>query len=173
MLKECPYKSGMPFEPDKHRNLMENRSYHFAMEKAAACLASRARTEKELVDALRKNAYPEHAIAKVMAYLTEAGYMNDMAFAQQWASSRVHKGLGSRRIRQELRQKGISQADIDEAVSDLDEEELLSAAIKIAEKAAKGKDLASPSDRQKVLAALARRGYDYSLARQVLEHIRT
>ena len=43
---------------------------------------------------------------------------------------------------------------------------------KAAEKAAKGKDLSTPSDSQKVLAALARRGYDYSLARQAIEHIR-
>ena len=172
LLKERPYRSGMEFDPEKHNEFVESRAYHFAMEKAVAYLAPRARTEKELVGALRQNAYPEHAIARVMAYLTEAGYMNDADFAHQWAASRVNKGLGSRRIRSELRAKGISQTDIDEVISDLNEDDLLSGAIKAAEKAAKGKDLSTPSDRQKVLAALARRGYDYSLARQAIEHIR-
>jgi len=173
MLKERPYRSGMPFDHQKHLAFMESRSYAFAMEKAVRVLASRVRTEKELVDALKKNAYPEHAIARVMAYLTEAGYINDTDFAQQWTSARAGKGMGSRRIRMELRQKGISQSDIDEAISDLKEEDMLLGAVKAAAKAAKGKDISSPADRQKILAALARRGYDYSLAKQAIEHLRT
>ena len=172
MLKERPYRSGMPFDHKKHIAFIESRSYAYAMEKAVSYLAPRARTEKELVDVLRKNAYSEKTIAKVIAYLIEAGYMNDASFAQQWASARVNKGLGSRRIRMELRQKGIGQAEIDEAIADLDENEMICGAIKAAEKAAKGKNLSSPADRQKILAALARRGYDYSLAKRALEHIR-
>lgn len=171
MLKERPYKAGMPFDQEKHDIFLQNRSYSFAMEKAAAFLASRARTEKELVDALRKNAYPESAIARVMAYLTEAGYINDAEFAQQWTAARAGKGLGRQRIRTELRQKGVCQDEIDEAIGELDEETLLLGAVKAAEKAAKGKDLSSPAGRQKVLAALARRGYDYALAKEALEQV--
>lgn len=172
MLKERPYKSGMAFDAEKHETFIASRSYPFAMEKAVAYLATRARTEKELVEALTKNAYPERTIARVMNYLTEAGYMNDAAFAEQWAASRSGKGMGTRRIRMELRQKGVSQEEIDDALSSIDEDAMLAGAVNAAEKFARGKDLSSPADRQKIMAALARRGYDFSIARQAIDHLR-
>lgn len=169
MLRERPYKSGMPFERQTFDAFIRERSYPFALEKAVSLLAARARTEKEIVDSLRKNTYPEETIARVMARLHEAGYINDADFAAQWTASRASKGLGSRRIRMELRQKGVDQQEIDHALSEMDDNELMQGAIKAAQKAARGKDLSSPADRQKVLAALARRGFDFSLARQALQ----
>ncbi|MBQ7887774.1 MAG: regulatory protein RecX [Clostridia bacterium] len=171
MLRERPYKGGMPFDRQAFELFLKERSYPFALEKSVALLASRARTEKEIVDCLRKNAYPEAAIAKVMARLHEAGYINDADFAAQWTAARASKGLGSRRIRMELRQKGVDQTQIDQALSAMDDNDMMSGAIKAAQKAARGKDLSSPADRQKILAALARRGYDYALARQALQEL--
>lgn len=169
MLRERPYKSGMPFDRQAFDLFIRERSYPFALEKAISQLASRARTEKEIVDSLRKNAYPETTIARVMARLHEAGYINDADFAAQWTAARVSKGLGSRRIRMELRQKGVDQAEIDQALAEMDDDDMMSGAIKAAQKAARGKDLSSCADRQKILAALARRGYDFSLAKQALQ----
>ena len=168
MLRERPYKSGMLFERQAFNTFIRERSYPFALEKAIAQLAARARTEKEIVDSLRKNAYPEETIARVMARLHESGYINDADFAVQWIASRASKGLGSRRIRMELRQKGVDPQEIDDALSEMDGDELMRGAQKAAEKAARGKDLSSAADRQKILAALARRGFDFSLAKQAL-----
>ena len=171
MLKERPYRSGMPFDRDAFDALMNERAYPFAMDKAVTLLSLRSRTEKEIADSLRRNAYPEKTIARVMARLLEAGYLSDAAFAASWAASRTSKGMGARRIRMELRQKGVSQNEIDSALSAIDEDDMLSGAIRTAEKAARGKDLSSPADRQKILASLARRGYDYAIARQALQAI--
>ena len=167
MLKERPYRGGTPFD----REAFE-RSYPFAMEKAVALLAMRSRTQQEIADALRKNAYPERTIARVMARLDEAGYINDTDFAEQWAASRTTKGMGTRRIRMELRQKGVDSEAIDEALSAIDHDDMLSGALKAARKAASGKNLADPKDRQKIFAALARRGYGYAEARQALEALK-
>ena len=104
MLRERPYKSGMLFDREAFDTLLRERSYAFALEKAVSLLASRARTEKEIVDALQKNAYPEMTIARVMARLNEYGYINDADFAAQWTAARTSKGLGMRRIRMELQQ---------------------------------------------------------------------
>lgn len=171
MLKERPYKSGMEFDRQSFDLFLKERSYPFALEKAIAQLASRARTEKEIVDYLNKNAYPEATIAKVMARLQAAGYINDADFAAQWTTARASKGLGSRRIRMELRQKGVNQNEIDQALSEIDTDELMSGALKAAQKAARGKDLSSAADRQKILAALARRGFDFSLSKQALQKL--
>ena len=72
MLRERPYKSDMPFDRQAFDLFIKERSYTFALEKAVSQLASRARTEKEIVDCLKKNAYPEATIARVMARLHEA-----------------------------------------------------------------------------------------------------
>ena len=67
MLKERPYRSGMPFDRMQFHAFLLERSYPFALDKAVSLLASRARTEQEIVSALRQNAYPEQTIARVMA----------------------------------------------------------------------------------------------------------
>lgn len=127
------------------------------MEKAVALLAMRSRTQQEIADALRKNAYPERTIACVMARLDEAGYINDTDFAEQWAASRTTKGMGARRIRMELRQKGVDSEAIDEALSAIDHDDMLSGALKAARKAASGKNLADPKDAENFCRACAAR----------------
>ena len=106
-----------------------------------------------------------------MVRLHEAGYINDEDFAAQWAAARTAKGMGIRRIRMELRQKGVDQAQIDQTLTAVDEDEWLSGALKAAQKAARGKNLSSPADRQKIIATLARRGYDFSIARRALNSL--
>ena len=171
MLRERPYKSGMVFDDESFEVLLKERSYPFAMDKAVALLSMRARTEKEIVDALKRNAYPEEAIARVMARLHENGYINDAEFAAQYSSARVTRGLGAKRIRMDLRLKGVDAEVIDEAIQTLDQDEVLNSAIKAAQKAARGKELNDRSDRQKILAALARRGFDFSVAKKALDAI--
>jgi len=171
LLKERPYRSGMPFDEDAFLLLLKDRSYPFAMDKAVTLLSMRARTEKEIVDALRRNSYPEETIARVMARLQEAGYINDAKFAVQFSSSRVSRGLGSHRIRMDLRMKGIDSEIIESTLDGLNHDDMLEAAIKMARKAAHGKDLNDRADRQKLLAALARRGYGFSTAKQALQAI--
>ena len=75
MLKERPYRGGTPFDREAFDSFLRERSYPFAMEKAVALLAMRSRTQQEIADALRKNAYPERTIARVMVRLDEAGYI--------------------------------------------------------------------------------------------------
>lgn len=171
MLKERPYRGGMPFDRAQFHAFLLERSYPFALDKAVSLLASRARTEKEIVSALRQNAYPEQTIARVMARLHDEGYINDAAFAGQWVSARTVKGMGARRIRQELRLKGVSQSDIDEALNSVDEEETMDAAVQAAEKASRGRNPSDPADRQKIIAALVRRGYDFSTAKTALQRL--
>ena len=92
-----------------------------------------------------------------MARLDEAGYINDTDFAEQWAASRTTKGMGARRIRMELRQKGVDSEAIDEALSAIDHDDMLSGALKAARKAASGKNLADlKRQAEKFFAALAR-----------------
>lgn len=169
LLKERPYRAGMPFDMGSFRMLIRERSYPYAMDKAISLLSMRARTEKEIVEALQRNTYPQATIARVMARLSEAGYINDAEFAAQFSNARLSKGMGARRIRMELRKKGVEQTTIDDTLESLDKADIDQSAFAMAKKAARGKDISDRADRQKILAALARRGYDFSTAKQALE----
>lgn len=171
MLHERPYKAGVPFDAASHKEWIQHRAYAFALDKAISLLSVRSRTEHELAKAIRDCAFDESVIARVMARLQQAGYIDDADFAEHWVSSRTSKGLGTQRIRMELRQKGVGQPQIDQALSGIDHDSILQGAIKAAEKAARGRNLAEHSDRQKILAALARRGFDFSTAKQALQHV--
>lgn len=168
MLKERPYRGGMPFDRASHEAFLRDRAYPFAMEKAVALLAMRARTERELRESLRLAAYPEPVIERVIERMNEAGYIDDTDFAKNWAASLASKGLGARRIGMELRQKGVGQETIEATLSEIDEDDLWEGALQSARKASRGKDLSSPSDKQKIAAALLRRGYDYATARRAI-----
>lgn len=171
LLRERPYRGGVPFDEAAFDALLRERSYPFALERAVALLAVRARTERELRESLRQCAYNDAVIDRVIARMDEAGYIDDADFASQWAASRTGKGMGTRRIAMELRRKGVNAEQIEQAIGQLDEDECLESAIRTAGKAARGKNLSSPADRQKVFAALMRRGYDASSAKKALAAI--
>lgn len=172
MLKERPYRSGMPFDKAAFDAFLSTRSRPFAMARAVSLLAIHARTQKELRTALESCAYPDAVIDGVLAYLEQAGYLDDPAFASRWAASRVAKGLGARRIQAELRAKGIDAEAVTQAVARVGEEALTQSAMAAARKLIKGKNLSDTRDRQRILAALSRRGFTYAQAKRALDGLR-
>ncbi|MBV2091421.1 MAG: recombination regulator RecX [Candidatus Thiodiazotropha sp. (ex Ctena orbiculata)] len=61
--------------------------------------------------------YDEVLIEQVLDDLTSASLLSDGRFAGSFTESRVRKGQGPLRIRTELRERGISQILIDEALA--------------------------------------------------------
>lgn len=81
-------------------------------------LSYRMRTEKELVTYLLKQEAEENAIAEIMDKLTKQKLIDDLAFAKMFVRNRMNtSSKGPAFIRNELRQKGIKPAYIDEAIA--------------------------------------------------------
>lgn len=170
VYRERPLQVGDSYDAQSYDDWLSEREYPHALERAVAFLAGRARTERELLTCLKRCGYTERAIARVMQRLTQAGYINDAQFADQWTLSRTSRAVGKRRIAQELRQKGVDPETIDAAMEQIDEDDMMDAAKALAEKLlarTRGKD--DRDIRRKVTAALIRRGYDYATARQALD----
>lgn len=79
------------------------------------------RTEAELRRLMHQHVEPgEHGdtiIAAVVKRLREYGYLNDAAYAETFARLRQeNEKFGARRVRQDLRQKGVKTDLVDEAV---------------------------------------------------------
>ena len=71
-----------------------------------------------------------------------------------------------------MHQKGVDAEQIEQALGQIDEKERMESALRAAQKAARGRELSSPADRQKVFAALMRRGYDSASAKKAIAALR-
>jgi len=74
-------------------------------------LAMKAWSARELSRRLRRRGASAEIARAVVDELQTRGYVDDEAFARFWAETRARgRKVGSRRLRQELGQKGISRA---------------------------------------------------------------
>jgi regulatory protein len=133
-------------------------------------LTARARSRKELEDALAQRDAPAEVAGKVLDRFEEVGLVDDTGFAKEWARSRQQtRGLSARALRYELRGKGVAAEQIDEALDDLGPEAERQAAVEIVER--KLRSMASlPPDvaRRRLLSALARNGFGAGLSDEVV-----
>ena len=92
-----------------------------ALETAAALLAARACTKKELRDKLRKKdiyTFPE--ITHALAELERMGYLSDRRYAEDAVGILKSRGFGPLRIRAKLLSKGIDRELLDGVMADHD-----------------------------------------------------
>jgi regulatory protein len=104
-----------------------------------------------------------------------AGLVDDRVYAEGRALSLHRRGTAARVIRGRLRQKGVGDDDIEAALATVAEEHPdgdLAAAVNLARRRRLGPYRSTgpePDRRQRELAALARAGFSYDIARRVLD----
>ena len=120
----------------------------------------------------------ERVIAGIVAKFVAAGVIDDKAFAQTKARSLHRRGSSSRLTRQKLRFAGIDQDTLDQAMAGLDQEldtdpqqREWQAAVALARRRRLGpfRKKECKEHRNRDLAAMARGGFDYDLARKVID----
>jgi regulatory protein len=97
--------------------------YTRLLDKSTRLLAMRDHAEQELRrklgtllgDGTNDSDATQHDLERVMTRCLEHGWVDDKRFAQRYLAGRSRKGYGPQRIRQELKQKGVSNDDIDAA----------------------------------------------------------
>jgi len=84
-------------------------------------LTGAPQTRAQLATAMAKRSVPDQVAGDVLDRLTDAGLIDDAAYAQAWVQSRqAGRGLSRRALGQELRRKGVDQEVIDDALSLID-----------------------------------------------------
>jgi regulatory protein len=144
-----------------------------AREYAFLLLKFRQRSCQEIRQRLRKKKFPEEVIKMTVAFLEERRFLDDQEFARAWLSSRLKKPYGLRRIREELRMKGVSGPIIDELMSDglgdySEDKIVLMLARK---KFAQLKKIEPKKARQRVFAFLLRRGFGPDISVEALNKL--
>ena len=172
LMRERPLKEGQPLDLEEYDNWLMVRQYRFALDRAVGNLAARARSKREIEQKLLQVGYRPCTVEMVIYKLQRENLLDDADFARQWVESRQHHKLGRGRIAQELRHKGVSQEEAEEAMAIIEDENQLAGAVALAEKAAArikpGEDMRKATNR--IAAMLARRGYSWDIAKEAIRH---
>lgn len=172
LFRERPLQEGQEIDLEDYDNWLMVRQYRFALDRAVGYLAARARSKREIEQKLLQAGYRPCTVEMVIYKLSRENLLDDADFARQWVESRSGHRLGKNRIAQELRRKGITQEEAEEALSAIDEEDQLANAIALAEKAAArlkpDEDLRKAANR--IAGMLARRGFSWDIAKQAIQH---
>jgi len=161
---------GQEISDEKIAQLQAEDSHEVAYQRALRFINYRPRTRSEVEKKLNELDFPQETIDYVLSRLTESGILNDENFAQMWVENRAAmKPRGKRALVYELRQRGIDQKTIDQAITSIDEEELAYQAAQRRARKLQGQDL--NSFRQKMFRYLAQRGFTYELCAQVVPRV--
>lgn len=110
---------GDPVDPRVLVGLVAHDAHLRARESALRLLAGRPRTAAEIGERLARRRVPKVMIQAVVDGLAADGLLDDLAFARAWIARRTSRSqYGTRRIRWELRQKGVPVATIDRAFTE-------------------------------------------------------
>lgn len=128
-------------------------------------LSLRPRAEKELERSLRQRGHAAEVVREVVAHLVERGFLNDLAYARQFAEERVRRRQGTRLAEQELRARGVEREAVEDAIASVTDRERDRATIR--ELLARWDRRKNPTDSRKRVAAAAawlmRRGFESDL----------
>lgn len=160
--------TGQFLSEEKIEALRDTGTLESAYSRALNYLSYRPRSQAEVMTYLEKRGASDSQIESIVERLERSGLLDDQAFARYWVENRDQfRPRGPRALRYELRRKGIHDKYIDEALTLTDAP---SSAYKAASrKAEQLSQLDETSFTKKLVEYLARRGFDYGVARDVAE----
>jgi regulatory protein len=142
-----------------------------AYARALHFLSYRLRTRREIEERLERDEWPPQVVERVLARLQSEGQVNDENFAAAWVESRsLSRPRGARALQFELRQKGVARENIQGALPDT-EQEIANAAEALRRKEREYARFDERTRRDKMLAFLQRRGFNYSTAKAALSRL--
>lgn len=166
-------KIGQEISVAELKELVREEEERSAFDRALTYLTYRPRTRKELTKYLTDKGFETEIISVTLSKLERYRYVDDAAFGRQWVDERSRQvNRGARMIRQELKQKGLSEEEVAAAMDRVDPELELEKAVKLAEKYARRCEGEPVYKRRgKMSQALARRGYEWDVIEQAVNRV--
>lgn len=163
-------KIGQTLADDQVAELKEQDNLERAYQRTLGLLAHRARSIAEIHRYLERFEVTPEAIAIIVERLTSHGYLDDLQFAQAWVGDRERfRPRSPAALRNELREKGVSQEIIAQVLSEIDQD---ASARRAAEAYARRlQNLDERSFRQKLGNHLLRRGFAHGVVWKVVDQI--
>ncbi len=159
-------KVGQVIPPEKLSQIQLESEKDTAFDKALTHISATRKTEKQIRDFLAKKGYLVAVSDYVVEKLNGYGFLNDGEYAESYVEFAVKK-KGVRRIRAEMRGKGLSEADVEAALENVDEETQAQAAYEILQKYMRNKTSDVPT-LQKAAKYLIGKGFEYDVVKSAL-----
>lgn len=152
---------GTDITDEEWEELVSAINYKKAFNKCADYLSRRNHSERELLDKVLKSGVDRNSTLKAIERFKELGYINDRDFAFEYTEYLINsKRYSVNRVKQELFHKGIAKDIISEAIDGIEADQAQTV-VDIINKSYIRK-LTEDGGKEKVIAALMRRGFSYS-----------
>ncbi|MEB1805818.1 MAG: recombination regulator RecX [Bacillaceae bacterium] len=164
-------KKGMEIDMGALEKILAEDRVKKAYNLALSYLSYRMRSEKEVVDYLKKKEYEEWEIHQVIGKLKEYNFLNDQDFAVAFVRTKKNTGVkGPKVIEQELFKKGVNEKMAAVALDEYTYAEQLEHIIKWVEKQAK-KTLKESQQayQQRIKRQLLSKGFSYEVIEEGLK----
>ena len=159
---------GQELSAEKIAQLQSEDAREVGYQQALRLLSYRPRASAEVRRNLEKHAMPAEVIEDVLARLQRAGLLNDSRFAQAWVDNRSEfRPRGRRALAVEMRQRGLDDESIQQALAEVDEEALADQAASKQSRRLTGLD--ETAFKHKLSGFLARRGFGYAVIRDTVD----
>lgn len=128
-------KKGMSLDDEKIDEIIHYETIQWAYTLSIRYLSFRVRSEKEIYDYLKKKEIEEIYIAETISRLKKEKLIDDLEFAKMFTRTRINTTLkGPRQVRMELKQKGVNDVHINQALDYFTFEIEYERAMKLGEK---------------------------------------
>lgn len=151
--------------------LKEQDTYEVAYQRGLRLLSYRPRSVSEIQKKLSELGFEEPVVTAAIQRMKENNYIGDEQFAKDWVENRSTFRPRSRRLLAiELRQKGVAEETIQQALAETGDEDSLAyqTAVKYAHRLA-GSDW--ETFRKRLGAYLMRRGFSYGTIAPILRQV--
>ena len=161
-----------PLNPSNSSNSLSSESFSTWLARLANWLSYRDYSEIEMRERLTRANLPESFVTALVSRAIELGWLADERVAAS-AVTRKSSQWGKRRLVYHLKERGVNEGIIAEAVSCINEETELSSAYALWLKKFHGNLPQTPQDLQKQTRFLASRGFSLTTIRKVLNQAKT
>ncbi len=155
---------------DRLRQLQLEDTKRKAKKRALYLLGTKQYCYKELYGKLRRS-YDEETARYAADAMRDYGYVNDEEYAPKLAEYLIHtKHYGLRKARYEMLHRGLSEELVQNTLDGFSVDEIDEEITELLERKYYNK-IADYDDRRRTIAALARRGYDYTSVKRCIERV--
>lgn len=171
-FEKYPLDRDQEIEIEEYENRIAAFQAPEAYEAALSLLDYSARTESEIKKKLSMKGYIDIVIQSVVERLKEARLVDDRQLAERITENAGSRGIGAYALKRKLKQRGISEDDIEYASALMDEEKEKEGALRECQRLYR--KYASLPDREakaKLSAGLSRRGYSWEAVSEAIESV--
>ncbi len=174
VLLRFELKKGLHVTPELQKEIEAEDTFAKAYSKTLNYLSHSLRTEKQIRDYLVKNEIDIYT-DRIIGTLKELKLIDDLIYSESYVRTMANVNQkGPRNIEQDLKQRGVSEHTIMDALMEYPEEQQLENAIDLAEKKwTKTKNSSTFESIQKVKQYLVNKGYNFEQADQAISTIDT